>query len=89
MEQSITHRVIGAALSSVIFSMILTLSFSPSTSSFQSMVGTIFSFYISLLVVAVIYWKRLKGWADGYIGGFAFGAVVWVVTFIVKGVIEN
>lgn len=89
MEQLITQRVIGAALSSVIFSMILAASFSSSMNSFQGTVGTILSFYISLLVVAVIFWKRLKGWADGYIGGFALGAVVWVLTFIIKAIIAD
>lgn len=81
MQNIITQRVVSATVSVIIVSVILSFSFLPTTNRVQSMTGPIFVTYIALLIPAVIYWKRLKGWADGYIGGFAIGAVIWVGYF--------
>lgn len=86
MHSFITQRVIGAALSLIIFAGVLAFSFSPTTGPIQSMTGPVFAVYIGLLVVAVLFWKRLKGWADGYVGGFALGVVVWAVVFVIKAI---
>lgn len=74
----------GFTCSVATMAIVLWYSFSPDVQYGRSLLTPLFTTYLASLAVGVFYWKRLQGWADGYISGFALGAVVWIMTFIIK-----
>lgn len=87
MNRVTITRTVGAAISVSIFATVLALSFSPATSLRQSFTGPVFGMYLVALLTAVIFWKRLRGWADGYIAGFVLGIFTWLGKVVVQSMI--